>query len=388
LGLDVPCRRPGQGSGTRPVRRRSGGFIAIAGGFIAPAGAYPQPCDPSHAAVTLENRHFQAFTPLKGELPQFGVALAGSPRAVRGEIMRGRAIGQRGSDRKIRRDTKGLASCRGRSSGGAPSGLERGRAACRTCRVLVMTDPTDAANTGDSRPPAVSPPETDAPDVAIIARRVAAEAAPVAAASAEDVGAENALAVVRRLARTQQLPAELIAVLDGPLADAVAVAADYAGDAITATTRAAYLADWAEFAARCRAQQVDPTALPIHRVLVAAYLATLAGKIGRSALRRRVAAIVYHHRRRGLVWSSQQVAIRETRPMQGGSAPSDRVSTEHGPTAASMVKGHSGKVSRSAGQPTPAPETDTAPLTAAGLQHADTTYQLSLASLSAPDAPE
>jgi hypothetical protein len=138
-----------------------------------------------------------------------------------------------------------------------------------------------------------------------------------------DVGAENALAVVRRLARTQQLPAELIAVLDGPLADAVAVAANYAGDAITATTRAAYLADWAEFAARCRAQQVDPTALPIHRVLVAAYLATLAGKIGRSALRRRVAAIVYHHRRRGLVWSSQQVAIRETRPMQGGSAPSE-----------------------------------------------------------------
>jgi hypothetical protein len=93
---------------------------------------------------------------------------------------------------------------------------------------------------------------------------------------------------VRRLARTQQLPAELIAVLDGPLADAVAVAADYAGDAITATTRAAYLGDWAEFAAWCRTQQVDPTALPIHPVLVAAYLATLAEKIGRSALRRRV----------------------------------------------------------------------------------------------------
>jgi hypothetical protein len=39
--------------------------------------------------------------------------------------------------------------------------------------------------------------------------------------------ADNALAIVRRLARTQHLPAELIAVLDGPLADAVAVAADY-----------------------------------------------------------------------------------------------------------------------------------------------------------------
>ena len=117
---------------------------------------------------------------------------------------------------------------------------------------------------------------------------------------------------MRRLARTEQLPAELLAVMDGPLADAVAVAADYAGDAITAATRAAYRGDWAEFAAWCRAQHADPTVLPIHPVLVAAYLAGLAGKVGRSALRRRVAAIVYHHRRRGLVWSSQHVAIRET----------------------------------------------------------------------------
>ena len=43
-------------------------------------------------------------------------------------------------------------------------------------------------------------------------------------------GTENALAVVRQLSRTQHLPAELIAVMDGKLADAVAVAADYAGD--------------------------------------------------------------------------------------------------------------------------------------------------------------
>jgi hypothetical protein len=132
------------------------------------------------------------------------------------------------------------------------------------------------------------------------------------AAPAEDARADNALAIVRRLVRTRQLPVDLAAVLDGPLADAVATAADYAGDAITAATRAAYLGDWAEFAAWCRAQQVDPTVLLIHPVLVAAYLAGLAGTIGRSALRRRVAAIIYHHRRRGLVWSSQQVAIRET----------------------------------------------------------------------------
>src|SRR5271165_835903 len=57
---------------------------------------------------------------------------------------------------------------------------------------------------------------------------------PADAATAEN----NALAIVRRLARSQHLPAELIAMLDGPLADAVAVAADYAGDAITEATRA------------------------------------------------------------------------------------------------------------------------------------------------------
>jgi hypothetical protein len=110
--------------------------------------------------------------------------------------------------------------------------------------------------------------------------------------------------MVWRPAHSRSLPADLIAVLDGPLA--VAVAADYAGDAIGEATRAAYLGNWAEFAAWWRTPNVDPTVLPIPRVLVAAYLAGSAGKIGRSALRRR------HHRRRGLVWSSQQVAIRET----------------------------------------------------------------------------
>lgn len=141
-----------------------------------------------------------------------------------------------------------------------------------------MIEQTGPANPGDSLPPEVSPADP-----------------------AVSGAADTTLAIVRRLARTQHLPAELIAMAQGPLADAVAVAANYAGDVITDATRAAYLGDLAEFAAWCRTQRVDPTALPIHPVLVAAYLATLAEKIGRSALRRRVAAIVYHHRRRGLV---------------------------------------------------------------------------------------
>jgi hypothetical protein len=116
--------------------------------------------------------------------------------------------------------------------------------------------------------------------------------------------AENALAIVPCLARTQQLPTELIAELDGPLVDAVAVAANYAGDAITATTRAAYLADWAEFATWCRAQQVGPTTLPIHPVLVAADLAG----VGNHPPQRAVplgGCDRYHHRRRGLIWPSK-----------------------------------------------------------------------------------
>jgi integrase len=140
----------------------------------------------------------------------------------------------------------------------------------------------------------------------------AADAAPIDAATRAETATQNALAVVRRLARSQQLPPELLGVLEGPLANAIADAAAYASDAISEATRAAYRGDWSEFAAWCRTQRVDPTVLPIHPVLVAAYLAGLAKTIGRSALRRRVAAIVYHHRRRGFAWSSQHPAIRET----------------------------------------------------------------------------
>ena len=132
-----------------------------------------------------------------------------------------------------------------------------------------------------SRPPAGCP---DAAAAMTAGRTV--ETAPAEADPVEAARAENALAIVRSLARTQHLPAELNAVLDGPLAGAVSVAADYASGAISEATRAAYRGDWTEFAAWRRTQHVDPTALPIHPVLVAAYLAGMAGKIGRSALRR------------------------------------------------------------------------------------------------------
>jgi integrase len=132
------------------------------------------------------------------------------------------------------------------------------------------------------------------------------------AASPSQADTQKTLAVVRRLARTQPLPQELLAVIDGPLAGAIATAAEYAKDAISEATRAAYIGDWTDFAAWCRTQAIDPAILPIHPVLVAAYLGSLAKTIGGSALRRRVAAIVYHHRCQGIAWSSKHPAIRET----------------------------------------------------------------------------
>ena len=128
--------------------------------------------------------------------------------------------------------------------------------------------------------------------------------------AAPDAG--RALAVVSRLARSHPLSDELRGLLEGTLGAAVSAAADYAIDAIAPATRAAYVRDWDVFAAWCREQGADPNALPTHPVLVAAYIASLAGTIGKSALRGRLAAIAYHHRRRGLTWSGAHPAIRET----------------------------------------------------------------------------
>ena len=76
-------------------------------------------------------------------------------------------------------------------------------------------------------------PGSPAPDAAIGEVLPPEATVPAEAAPEEEARAENALAIVRGLARTQHLPAELLAVLDGKLADAVAVAADYASDAIS-----------------------------------------------------------------------------------------------------------------------------------------------------------
>src|SRR3954454_3952332 len=80
-------------------------------------------------------------------------------------------------------------------------------------------------------------------------------------------------------------------------------------DIIVPATRDIYRRDWAEFAAWCRSNDADPAALPVSPMLVADYLATLASNHGASAVRRRVAAIADHHRRRGIDFSAADPAI-------------------------------------------------------------------------------
>ena len=95
---------------------------------------------------------------------------------------------------------------------------------------------------------------------------------------------------------------------DGSLSDELRVLPT----AIAPATRAAYIRDWDAFVSWCQEHGADLNTLPADPVLVAAYIATLAGTIGISAMRGRLAAIAYHHRRRGLIWPGAHPAIRET----------------------------------------------------------------------------
>ena len=159
------------------------------------------------------------------------------------------------------------------------------------------------------RPDTADIPDSPAPSAAINEILPAEDPASVAAGPQP---ASQTLALVKRLARSHPPSADLQALLEGPLRDAVAAAAGYAGDAISDATRNAYLRDWAEFSTWCRTNGADPNELPVNPVLVAAWLATLATTHGRSALGRRVAAIAWHHRRRGVPFTAAHPVIRET----------------------------------------------------------------------------
>ena len=145
------------------------------------------------------------------------------------------------------------------------------------------------------------------------------EILPPTAPSRPDATAARAL--VGRLVRGGDISADLLQLVDGPLAEAVSKAADYAGKAIAPGTVETYKADWADFGRWARHNGVDPAILPVHPVVVAAWLATLAPTLGASALRRRVAAIAWHHRSLGHTWQAGHAAIRQTLTGIGRSHP-------------------------------------------------------------------
>ncbi len=124
--------------------------------------------------------------------------------------------------------------------------------------------------------------------------------APDAARPAEPAGQSPAAA----------LPPEVLALMAGPVGQAVAAAAAYAGKSHADNTKRAYATDWRAFSAWCQAGGVP--ALPAAPVVVAGYLASVAATLGRSGLRRRLAAIAHEHRRAGHVWETSHPAIRAT----------------------------------------------------------------------------
>ena len=122
----------------------------------------------------------------------------------------------------------------------------------------------------------------------------------------------TALALVGRMAPSSPATAEMLAVLSGPLGQAIETAATFVDGRLAASTRRAYERDWRNFAAWCRTQKVNPAVLPVHPVLVAAYLASLVPALGKSGLKARLAAIAHHHHQRGHLWSTRHPAISAT----------------------------------------------------------------------------
>ncbi len=121
------------------------------------------------------------------------------------------------------------------------------------------------------------------------------------------------MALVRRLAWDEPLLWELEPFLERPMQGVVASAAEHTPAAIAEVMRTVYRRDWQDFRRWCRANDADPNGLPVvNSVIVAACLALLAPKQSRSALRRRTAAIAWHHHQCGVSFSASHPVIRET----------------------------------------------------------------------------
>jgi integrase len=140
--------------------------------------------------------------------------------------------------------------------------------------------------------------------------------APIVAAarpdSRETVAAERLIRIAG-----EALPAELAHIAAGPMAAALAKAVDFAQSAVAPRTEKIYADTWAAFRSWCEAHEATDSgqlsrgrlALPAAPAIVAAYLAARQETLGRSGLRLVLAAIAYHHRRAGVLWSGADPVI-------------------------------------------------------------------------------
>lgn len=76
---------------------------------------------------------------------------------------------------------------------------------------------------------------------------------------------------------------------------------------LSANTLRAYATDWCAFSTWCQASRVSP--LPASSAVVAGYLADGASGLGRSGLRRRLAAIAHMHRSAGQPWEPSHPVV-------------------------------------------------------------------------------
>lgn len=121
--------------------------------------------------------------------------------------------------------------------------------------------------------------------------------------------AASTSAMAVRLARIagEALPPELAYLAEGVFGKALAKAVEYAQHSVSPTTEKIYADDWGTFRAWCIEHRAPY--LPAPPSVVAAYLAHRAGTLGRSGLRLVLAAVAFHHRRAGHLWSSADPVI-------------------------------------------------------------------------------
>jgi integrase len=103
------------------------------------------------------------------------------------------------------------------------------------------------------------------------------------------------------------MPEAVLRLMSGPVGEAIAEAVAYSHSSLAPSTRRAYQRDWAAFEAWCAANCVAP--LPAAPAIVAGYLALRAKTLGRSGLRRLIAAMTHHHRQTGHVWDPSHPII-------------------------------------------------------------------------------